>query len=135
MSYWTDDIGGMVLKQKVHLEDDGKHNAVIQTTQDCTPILEENAAFARERQGRLSPHGTAVAARVPHIFYYVLWPQEFKARHGYHPKRGPFRDAGHKQEAEQAWRDFMIGKLNDPDFGKFRTDDSRKRLADVGRQW
>lgn len=138
MSYWTDNIGGSVIRQRVHLEDHGRHNAVIESTQDCTPVVEENKRLRHlaEATGTTqSRHGTVVAARIPSIHYYIIWPQEFQTKHGYHPRRlGP---GVNRREAEQAWRDFVARKLNDSDFRDFRTDNPKRKLPrkDHGAMW
>lgn len=136
MSYWTDPIGGSIIQQVLHLEDEGRHNAVIESTQDCTPVLEENArlrTMAEQTGHTKSPHGTAVAARIPSIHYYIQWPQEFEKKYGYHPRR--LKLGVNRREAEQQWRDFVVAKLNDPDWKKLRTDKGQRLSGDVGRMW
>ena len=126
MAYWSDNLGGSRIAQTLLFEDYGKHNAVLRSTQDCTPLLDENARIRNEARTR-TPHGTRIAARVPEIHYWILWPQEFQARHGYHPRRYPKNVD--RRHAEKAWRDFVVAKLNDRDFSQLRVDDGKRMTS------
>lgn len=96
-------------------EEDG--HLVNHARQDCTPIVDANKRLkSHEQYGSKHMRGY-LAARVPDIYYYVLWPQEFEKRYGM--KRNA------SVEARRLWRDFFLKKLDDPDFRDFRVDERK----------
>lgn len=98
------------------------NEAYIRSSQNTDALVAENKRLSNDPAG-LSKHGTAIAARIPVIYHYVIWPDEFEKKHGYNPRRPPLSK---REEAGPAWAKFIKGKLNDPDFRHFRTDGGRR---------
>ena len=120
MPHWRDKLTsrGDIIQQELIKENDGTY---LRSTQNFQPILDENQRMRSQGQ-RPGTHG-AIAARVPVYHHYVLWPQEFERRHGWHPKRPP--PSVSRKDAEKLWRDFYVEKLHDRDYSKFRIDQRR----------
>ncbi len=99
----------------------------LHSSQSVQPLLDYNSAVQNIDRPMMTKNGTAVAAKIPAIFYWVKWPQEFQAKYGYHPKRYDPTVISSEQ-AQAQWGAFLKLKLNDPDFSKFRTDRPGTRL-------
>jgi len=85
--------------------------------QDVEPIMDANSRLRSHKQYGTPGIGAKLVARVPDIFYYVKWPQEFLQKFGFR------RDSS--SEAQLLYRRFFLDKLNDPEFSKFRVDEGK----------
>ena len=127
MPEWTFNVGAdPVSGTKTRLiKEDGKLFFHYQSPNDA--LVEENKRLnTQEQRGK-----TRLGARVPPHLYYIDWPKEFEAKHGHHPMRveaGPLRKAVRRE-----WREFVIAKINSPEFRYLRIDDQRK-LPELRRE-
>jgi len=125
MTEWVYDFApDNPIRQRL-IKEDG--NLFLHSHQDVQPVLDYNGAVRNIDRPTTTKEGTAVAAKIPAIFYWVHWPQEFKEKFGYHPKRYDPTTIK-SDDAEAQWGKFLKGKLNDPDFSKFRTDKPGMKL-------
>lgn len=108
---------GSSLQQRL-IKDKGE--IYLHSSQDVEPVLDLNMELQNIDRPMMTKNGTAIVAKIPPLFYYVIWPQEFKEKYGYHPKRHPHTMSG--EQAAAQWAKFLKEKLNDRDFSKFRTD-------------
>jgi len=120
MPIWRDRLTekNASLRQDLVKESDG---FVLHTYQDVGPVLDDNQRMRSQGQ-KSGTHGS-IAARVPEILYWVQWPEEFKKRYGWHPKRPPLNIK--PRDADKLWRDFFVAKLHDRDYSKTRIDQRR----------
>ena len=85
--------------------------------QDCTPIVDANARLRGHEQYGTQRMGAKLVARVPDIFYYVKWPQEFKEKYGF--------TKNSSRQAMRLYRDFFLEKLDEREFRYFRVDEGK----------
>ena len=87
------------------------------------PVIDEAARMAQHEQHGTPEGNFKLAAYVPDIFYYTIWPNEFERVTGMT-----------KEQAPKAYRDFFLAKLDLPEFCRFRVDPGRiGAKTDVGR--
>ncbi len=105
----------------------GEAEAHIHSSQDVTRILDENARLSTAERKGTTTNGTAIAARVPVLYRYVKWPNEFEAKHGVHPDKLPANmKPGDRMAVQAKWAQFYKGKLNSREFRGFRTDGGKR---------
>jgi hypothetical protein len=121
MAEWTYDFtarrSGSSIEQRL-VKQDGEY--FLHSSQDVQPVLDINSAIRNIDRPMMTKNGTAVVARIPPLHYYLKWPQEFKLKFGYHPKRHPADISS--EQAQTEWAAFLREKLNSREFSGFRTD-------------
>ena len=87
---------------------------VLNHEQHIQPITDANSRLASHEQYGTRHMGAKLVARVPDLYYYIEWPQEF------------FRLTGkRKTEAPFEYRQFFLNKLDERDFQKYRVDSGK----------
>ena len=100
-------------------KEDGKYYLSHQA--DNSALLSENRDLNRQPQNKRAQ--TRMAARVPAQLWYVIWPSEFKAKHGENPHRPT---AKNRKGVRDLWRAFVREKLNDKANAYLRVDGGKR---------